>query len=245
MKPEITAKLIALNSEFYQTFASHFSSTRLRLQPGVLRILDGISPEAGIFDLGCGNGELARELLRRDHRGKYIGLDFSQELLDLARRGVAGHSNFYFIHANIVDPNWRSSLTILQPRFTIITAFAALHHIPGRENHLRILDAIRDMLNPGGQLIHSNWQFLESPKLRERILPWETVGLSDEDVDEHDYLLDWRRGGIGYRYVHYYTSAELHALAEETGFKIIGLFTSDGEGNKLGLYQIWELGETP
>ena len=68
--------------------------------------------------------------------------------------------------------------------------------------------------------------------------------VSDEEVDPHDYLLDWRRGGTGYRYVHYFTSQELNALAGATGFKVSGLFTSDGESSNLGLYHIWEPGST-
>ncbi|HIE48053.1 TPA: class I SAM-dependent methyltransferase, partial [Candidatus Bipolaricaulota bacterium] len=32
------------------------------------------------LDLGCGNGELARDLARRRFRGAYLGLDFSDAL---------------------------------------------------------------------------------------------------------------------------------------------------------------------
>jgi len=37
--------------------------------------------EESILELGCGNGELARELATRGHRGPYLGLDFSLPLL--------------------------------------------------------------------------------------------------------------------------------------------------------------------
>jgi hypothetical protein len=101
---------------------------------------------------------------------------------------------------------------------------------------------VYDLLAPGGSFIQSNWQFLNSSRLRARIQPWERIGLSKDDVDENDYLLDWRRGGEGLRYVHYYTSKELHTLAEDNGFKVMGMFTSDGETGDLGLYQIWTKG---
>ena len=42
MDAETTQRLIALNHQFYQTFAAHFSATRQRLQPGVLRMLPSI-----------------------------------------------------------------------------------------------------------------------------------------------------------------------------------------------------------
>jgi hypothetical protein len=68
--------------------------------------------------------------------------------------------------------------------------------------------------------------------------------LTKEKVDENDYLLDWRRGGEGQRYVHYFSNQELHNLAETTGFQVCGLFTSDGETGKLGLYHIWQKAKT-
>ena len=73
-----------------------------------------------------------------------------------------------------------------------------------------------------------------------RIQDWQTVGLSETQVDADDYLLDWRGGGSGLRYVHHFSNTELKHLAEQTGFHIQTEFSSDGEGNQLGLYQIWK-----
>jgi hypothetical protein len=58
-------------------------------------------------------------------------------------------------------------------------------------------------------------------------------------VDAGDYLLDWRQGGSGLRYVHHFDEAELSALAATTGFRVLETFYSDGEGGRLGLYQVW------
>ena len=66
------------------------------------------------------------------------------------------------------------------------------------------------------------------------------IGLSSEDIDPGDYLLDWRRGGHGFRYVHHFSQDELLSLAEKTGFKVVESYLSDGEGGNLGLYQVWE-----
>ncbi|HNT25279.1 MAG TPA: hypothetical protein PKM21_12980, partial [Anaerolineales bacterium] len=59
-----------------------------------------------------------------------------------------------------------------------------------------------------------------------------------------DYLLDWRQGGRGLRYVHAFGPAELARLAEQTGFVSLESFYSDGEGGRLGLYQVWGLQDT-
>ena len=258
MDNEIAAKLLQLNAEFYQTFAIQFSDTRLRIQPGVSRILDSINLSARILDLGCGNGELARELVQRGFGGQYVGMDFSEELVTVAREGLADFGNFRFILGNLANLNRQSLQKHVEPEreeqplpitkvqhtgFDRILSFAALHHLPGRQLHLRILHAVRDLLSPGGQFVHSNWQFLNSERLRKRIHPWEEIGLCETDVDPDDYLLDWRRGGFGLRYVHHFNEESLHLLAAETGFQVVETFYSDGETGDLGLYQVWEIRE--
>jgi SAM-dependent methyltransferase len=123
--------------------------------------------------------------------------------------------------------------------FNLAFAFAVLHHIPGRERRVQLLCTVRELLAPDGRFIHSNWQFLRSERLRGRIHPWGEVGLSDAEVDPGDYLLDWRRGGFGLRYVHHFSEDELASLAAESGFRVLETFYADGETGDLGLYQIW------
>ncbi|MGZ9234731.1 MAG: hypothetical protein ACXW4E_04335, partial [Anaerolineales bacterium] len=91
-----------------------------------------------------------------------------------------------------------------------------------------------------GSFIHSNWQFLNSDKLKARIQPWESVKMSEAEVDAGDHLLDWRSGGRGLRYVHHFDEKELDDLARASNFQITDTFYSDGEGSRLGLYQVWK-----
>jgi SAM-dependent methyltransferase len=125
-------------------------------------------------------------------------------------------------------------------QFDLVFAFASFHHIPGQGNQIQILQKIHRLLHVDGRFVHSNWQFLNSDKLRKRIQPWSMIGLRVENVDPGDYLLDWRRGGHGLRYVHHFNQDELITLAEKTGFQVVETFYSDGEGGRLGLYQVWE-----
>ncbi|MEP6894468.1 MAG: hypothetical protein ABI986_02555, partial [Chloroflexota bacterium] len=60
------------------------------------------------------------------------------------------------------------------------------------------------------------------------------------DVDVGDYLLDWRSGGAGLRYVHHFDESELQELAEAASFQIKDMFYSDGETGNLSLYQVWK-----
>jgi tRNA (uracil-5-)-methyltransferase TRM9 len=240
MKSQTIARLLALNKQFYQTFGHEFSSTRLHLQPGVMRVVDGLAGDESILDLGCGNGELARELMRRGHRGSFTGVDFSPPLLEVARHGWED-APATFIKADLSGPDWdKKILASLTRPFDLVTAFATLHHIPGQEMRLSILNKARAMLRDGGRFIHSEWQFMNSEKLKDRIQPWEDAGFSAEEVEPGDYLLDWRSGGRGLRYVHHFFEAELEALAATSGFRVRQTFRSDGTNGLLGLYQVWE-----
>ena len=124
--------------------------------------------------------------------------------------------------------------------FDIVFCFAVLHHISSRELRLELIQKVHELLAQDGIFIHSNWQFLNSERLKARIQPWDTIGLAAQDVDPNDYLLDWKRGGTGLRYVHQFDEAELSELAKAGRFEIIERFYSDGENKKSGLYQIWK-----
>ena len=241
VKPEIIQHLIELNSQFYQTFALQFSATRQRLQPGVQQILQSIDPLSDVLDLGCGNGELAYRLQKQGHIGEYLGLDFSQELLELARQKNS-QKTARFLHRDLTKPGWQAGLSA--GPFDLVLAFAALHHLPSHQLHLQVLSAVRELLAPGGKFIHSEWQFLNSERLRARIQPWEAANLNENDVEPGDYLLDWRHGGQGLRYLHHFSQEELARLADEIGFEIVDSFYKDGQGGQLGLYQTWRVKST-
>lgn len=237
MQASTAKKLLDINQRFYSDFGAPFSATRQRLQPGVHKIILDMVGDERILDLGCGNGEMARYLAQHDFRGTYTGLDFSPPLLGDARDQPTGFSAF-FRQADLTASDW--DLAFGPGQFSLITAFAVLHHIPSVDLRLGILKKVRRLLSPGDKFIHSNWQFLYSEKLRSRIQPWDAAGLSGADMDEGDYLLDWRGGGAGLRYVHHFSTSELNRLADATGFRILASFPSDGDGGRLGLYQVWE-----
>ena len=237
MDSSTAARLISLNQDFYTRFGASFSATRHRIQPGVRRVLDSLEGEESILDLGCGNGEFARELAKREHLGSYLGVDFSLPLLQDAESQPEGFSPIFME----VDLTRLSGISEqLSGNWSLITAFAVLHHIPSTELRLDILKTVRELINPDGKFIHSNWQFLNSERLKARIQPWESAAISQSHVDVGDYLLDWRDGGVGLRYVHHFDESELSDLAKSAGFKIADLFYSDGEGGRLSIYQVWE-----
>ncbi|HNB55227.1 MAG TPA: class I SAM-dependent methyltransferase, partial [Anaerolineales bacterium] len=139
MNQETITKLLSINHQFYQTFAADFDATRQRLQPGVERVLDLIPSNARILDLGCGNGELARELARREFAGDYVGVDFSEGLVarcqvsgvEVSGEEVSGEEvsggRYQFRVADLTASDWEAGM---EGTFDVVVAFAVFHHLP-------------------------------------------------------------------------------------------------------------------
>jgi tRNA (uracil-5-)-methyltransferase TRM9 len=248
MDPTVSAHLIDINRQFYQNFGAAFAATRRRIQPGVRRVLRSLPSGGSWLDVGCGSGALAREWTLTGRSGSYLGLDFSATLLEEAHAAVADISvprlKVEFAPADLSAPEWTTVLPSGK-RFEGILAFAVLHHLPGFDRRRSILQQARELLCPGGTFIHSEWQFQHSERLLSRRQPWEAAGLNESDVEEGDTLLDWRftlpgqPEQTGLRYVHLFTRTELEQIAKESGYSILEEFESDGEGGRLGLYQVW------
>jgi tRNA (uracil-5-)-methyltransferase TRM9 len=253
MQPETIHPLIELNRRFYAEFGAAFAATRRRIQEGVRQVLADLpdAPGERWLDLGCGSGALALEWLRRGRQSSYLGLDFSGPLLAEARQVVAdweeasgaSQGKVAFAMADLGSPNWS---TLLTGGFRGALAFAVLHHLPGKAQRALFLRQVRQRLTPGGLFVHSVWQFQYSVRLLARVQPWSLVGLEDGQVEPGDALLDWRYAlpgqaeQVGLRYVHAFTRSELVELAAACGFAVLSEFESDGQGGRLGLYQVWQ-----
>jgi SAM-dependent methyltransferase len=235
MNSATAERLLAINREFYNKFGDQFSATRQRLQPGVKKILDSTQDYVSVLDLGCGNGHFLRELSNRGHKAALLGVDFSLPLL----RNAVSAPGLGFREVDLSQLSAISHQLSISGGWDLVTMFATLHHIPFAEIRLDILRTVYKLLKPGGKFILSNWQFLNSEKLKSRIQPWEKAGIKEIDVDEGDYLLDWRSGGEGLRYAHQFSVEELLGLAEQVEMRVIDSFLSDGDGGNLGLYQVW------
>lgn len=241
-------KINALNREFYQTFSDSFSSTRYQVQPGVSKILQTIPPGSTLLDLGCGNGNILKELVKTRFSGSYYGVDFSENLIQKSRqvyleleKQVQFRANFSVF--DLLQSDWDAFP--VSGNWEIILAFAVLHHIPGNEMRRKLFQNVHSLLRPAGKFIFSVWQPQNSRRLVKRFQSWEQVGLKESDVEDGDVLMDWKAeesqvNSTGYRYVHIYSIVELQKLAAETGFSIRGSFYSDGKEGNIGLYQVWQ-----
>ena len=241
MQPAIRNRLLEVNREFYQRLARPFAATRPRPQPGVERLLERIGLTARVLDVGCGHGLVAERLQLRGFHGTYVGLDSSRPLIELARGRVTAQWATFAV-GDLAQGDWPQSAVAVAHDWVL--AFAVLHHIPGAAARADLARRLGSVLRDGGQAAVSVWDFAGNERFRERLLDWETIGLRSAEVEPGDFLVDWREGGRGVRYVHHFSSEELADLAQAAGLAVAEEFRSDGEGGRLGLYQLWESQQT-
>ncbi len=236
MQRQVQQRLLALNAAFYRAFGVAYAEKRTRLQPGVARVLARIPRGARVLDVGSGHGLVWRALAARGFRGRYVGLEASPTLLALAREAAGAAASARWVQGDLAAEVWPAEA---DGPFDVLLAFAVLHHLPARALRRAVLARLRARAaGPQAWLAVSVWNFLRSPRLRARVQPWAAAGLSPTEVEPGDYLLDWRHGGAGLRYVHHYTPAELVADLAAGGWSVEALFLADGEGGRLGLYAL-------
>ncbi len=234
MQKEIADELLALNRTFYSNFARSFSNTRLQPNPGFHKLITYL-PEnrPTILDLGCGNGRLGKFLFEKKVVGSYVGVDFSEEMLRIAKEYVPGD----FWQRDLSAPGALRNLGY----FDAVISIALLQHIPSRERRVDFLRQAAGALKPRAKLILSTWQFLSSSRQRRKIVAWNVVGIDESELEEGDYLMSWQRNGSAYRYVNQIDEDGLKKLAVAAGLKVVDCYYSDGQEGDLNLYSILEM----
>ncbi len=231
-------KLLTINRVFYEELAQPFADSRSTRQSGLQRVVQSLGSASTLLDAGCGNGRLAQAADDAGLTLRYTGVDASVALLTIAAQSAAALSTVQadFVLLDISRDGWTADLP--QTGFDAITLLAVLHHMPGWDRRVILLQALRGLLAAEGALIVSTWQFLNEERLRRKIMPWQEVGLVESDLEPGDYLLDWHRGGSGLRYCHLVDEAELTALAGAAGLTVSNLYYADGAGQNLNLFAV-------
>ncbi|KAJ9137634.1 Methyltransferase [Coniochaeta hoffmannii] len=120
-------------------------------------VLPHIKPSDKILDIGCGPGSITAGFTRYATEGSVIGVDLSDEVLDMARASVAGGGGdsgsqssrggaISFVKADVL-----AGLPFPDDEFDIVFASQLFPHLPG-DTSLRAMQEMRRVLKPGGIL---------------------------------------------------------------------------------------------
>jgi tRNA (uracil-5-)-methyltransferase TRM9 len=239
MEAEVVEKIIELNRQFYAQFAVVFSDSRSIGRTNLQAIMPYLRAHVKLLDVGCGNGRVAGRLEREGMRVQYTGVDATPTLLAVGASQAKGwtHVRAEFQVADVMHTGWAEVVRERAP-FDAAVALAFLHHVPSFALRCKVLEQIRSLLATNGVVIMSNWQFERSSRLRRKLVPWSTAGIAEEAVEPGDALIDWQRGGSGFRYCHMISKDEVEAMAEAARLRVVTQFAGDGGMN---LYSVLEV----
>ncbi len=218
MKREIALKILAKNKGLYNEIAKDFSETRYKIWPEFEYFKGYLEKGQDILDVGCGNGRLL-ELLK-EYNPNYLGIDFSQKLIDQAKKKWPDYN---FQIGDALD------LSSLSQKFDIVFLIASLHHIPSQKLRIKVLRNVYSVLKPNGKLLMINWNLWQKRYLKYIIKyslmkmsqPAKEIieGVKARNLDLQDVFIPWQRKYL--RYVHAFTELNISRLMKKTSFEII------------------------
>ncbi len=239
------SRIDKLNQDFYEKVFSDFSNSRQYYWQGWLDLPEFLpksdSKPMRVLDLGCGNGRFAEFLLSLGLEIEYVGVDFSQSLINTAKQELKVNDKISLITGNIFDFLYSNALN-----FDLIVSFGVLHHIYSQEKRSQFFNQISKALSTHGLVIATTWQFLDSPELAKKVLKPSEIAIIPEleeieilnCLQDNDYILDWNRGFRAFRYGHFYTRGEIEGLSSNSGLKITSTFLNDGKNNNGNCYYL-------
>lgn len=249
MKKTVIKQLNVINQNFYQTVTEPFSNSRSYYWQGWNKLVPYVQEltkdrtRIKILDVGCGNGRFGlflREQIPEDYI-QYVGVDNSDKLLAIAKKQYEPfRMEPKFITLDLVDCLLNDTLVekLSEYHAHFISLLGVLHHIPSLELRQKLISDLGKILIRNGYLAFTTWNFMESEKLKKKIMSPEKVEINKEELEPHDVILDWQRGLTAYRYCHYTDKNERRELIKNSGLNEVSQFTADGKTGKLNTYVV-------
>jgi len=121
------------------------------------------TPVRRFADLGCGGGAVARAVLSQYPSARATLVDFSEPMMEAARRDLGGHAPPpRFVATDLATADWRRAVADDAP-FDVVVSGYAIHHLPN-ERKRALYAEIFALLAPGGMFVnvehvasHSVW----------------------------------------------------------------------------------------
>lgn len=174
---------------------------RARELDAVLRYVDWYAaehPVARVLEIGCGNGILLQALRERFPTPTLVGLDYTPEMVDLAR-GRA-------IPRSAVDHGDVRAMTYDDETFDVVVSERCIINLMDRDDQARALREVHRVLRPGGLavLIEGFRDGLDNLNAARR-----EMALEDIPMPHHNLFFekDWFLGTVG-RLFHFIRPAD-------------------------------------
>lgn len=130
----------------------------------MIRLNDTVHSPISIADLGCGSGDLLRQMAEFGRRTKIplqlVGIDANPHIIEFARQHCAGYPEISFETVNVLSPEFA------QRTFDIITGTLFFHHFEN-DALVRLLAQLNQQARQGILIndIHRHWLAYHSIRL--------------------------------------------------------------------------------
>jgi len=204
------SKINEKNRESYNKVAKHFSATRSYLWHDLTPFIDYIQDGDKVLDVGCGNGRLLS--LLKGKSVKYLGVDFSEKLIEEARQNNPG-SEF-----KVLDIH---ELSNLGERFDVVVCISVLNHFP-YEDQNKIIKNLGAVLKTGGYLLMVNWNLWNLEKKKTVWLPLLKNPIKFMFRSGRGIWTKWQGGGdVVDLYYYAFNKKHLKNLLKRNDFEIV------------------------
>ncbi|MFT3922273.1 MAG: methyltransferase domain-containing protein [Myxococcales bacterium] len=187
------------------------SGLQQRMAVEVLALLT-LEGDESVLDVGCGDGRITAAVARRVPRGRVVGVDASQRMVDFARAHLeTDQPNLHFQRADARDLPFEAE-------FDLALSCNALHWIPDQETALA---AMHRALKPRG-------------RAQLRLVPAGERKSLEQVIEETRRSPRWESsfGGFSNPYLHK-TPEDYAELARRSGFRVLQQQVSD---------KVWDFG---
>jgi SAM-dependent methyltransferase len=121
----------------------------------LLNLRARVAPGGRVVELGIGPGYLAAHLLRELEQIGYVGVDFSDPMLDIARERLVRHTGrVRYLRRDLVQDDWVAALP--KPVDAIVSTWS-LHDLGSPEKVGQVYQACARALRPGGLLLNGDF----------------------------------------------------------------------------------------
>jgi ubiquinone/menaquinone biosynthesis C-methylase UbiE len=135
-----------------------------------------------VLDIGTGDGRMLAALRRERPDITGVGVDFSEAMLEAARRRFAGQEWVELVQHDLSEP-----LPADLGRFDAVVSSFVIHHLE-HERKRALYGEVFGLLRPGG--VFANFEHVASATPRLHAAFFAALGESVEDADPSDRLLD-------------------------------------------------------
>ena len=206
VKDKSAKKILSDFETGYDLIADKFSGTRAFMWRDLGFIRDSVKTGDRVLDFGCGNGRLVGFL--EGNYKKYVGVDISQKLIDIASQKYNSEkTEFVKLSSDFYTLPFKDNC------FEIIFSIAVFHHFPSKEYTSIIAKELYRVLKPGGKIVITVWNL------------WQKQYLKYHKKSKKEWIdaeIPFKSGNkVFRRYHHPFKTGELESFFQEAGFETL------------------------